>query len=181
MRFKWPIAGICCNNLTEALQRAVDRQPAMLGEAAKDAAATLAPSPIPAPRQSLETPAVLPPPQLSRAQQKKQNSRTRRMARYQQVQELVLQGMSLRKIRLALKMSRNTVERFARCQQFPERAMPTPAPIAIDPYLPFLKQRWDEGCNNVAQLWEQIKANDPPANHPSLGAPDRLAGPGPCT
>jgi transposase len=66
--------------------------------------------------------------------------------------------MNLRKICQTLEMSRETVERFSRCEQFPERATPTRRDIPIDSYLPFLKERWEQGCDNVRKLWREIKA-----------------------
>jgi transposase len=143
------------HNLTDALQRAVDHQSALLGEVAKEVAAALAPA---ASAKTAEPSAVAGPRQLSRTDQKKRDSRDRRLARYQQVLELRRQGMSLRKICRTLKMSRRTVERFVGCEQFPERATPTPRPLPIDAFLPHLKRRWEEGCDNVGQLWQEIRA-----------------------
>lgn len=64
----------------------------------------------------------------------------------------------MRRICHALKLSREAVVRFIHSEQFPERATPTRGPILIDPYLPFLKQQWEGGCDNVKQLWREIKA-----------------------
>lgn len=140
------------HNLTDALQRAVDTHQALLSEVTQEVNATLAPAPVEMPT------ADSPPPPLSLADQKKQQSRERRMARYRRVWELVGQGMKLRKIARSMRMSRNTVERFVACEQFPERATPTPRPLSIDAFVPYLKQRWEEGCNNAAELWQEIKA-----------------------
>ena len=146
------------HNLTDALQRAVDRQQSLLTEIAREVAAKLAPTPASTTASPAGDAASSPPAPLSRAEQGKLNSRARRLERYQQVQELRRQGMNLRKICQTLEMSRETVERFARCEQFPERATPTRRDILIDPYLPFLKERWQQGCDNVGQLWREIKA-----------------------
>ena len=157
------------HNLTEALQRAVDSHQALLGEVTKEVATALAPVPKTASSETL--PPVAPPEtrseisaaasslsptRFSRADQKKQESRQRRLARYQQVKELRRQGMGTRKIARTLHMSRNTVERFAACQEFPERATPMPRPLPIDVFLPYLQRRWEEGCDNVTELWQEI-------------------------
>jgi transposase len=147
------------HNLTDALQRAVDRRSTLLGEVAKEVAVALVPV-APASLTAQPPPTSPTTPELTRADQKKQDRRNRRLARYQQVQELRRQGMGIRKISRTLNISRQTVERFARCDQFPERATPTRRPACaqpIDPYLPFLQQRWQEGCDNAAQLWQEIK------------------------
>jgi transposase len=148
------------HNLTDALHRAIDCRQSLITEVAKEVATSLAPV-APSTAATEPPPAARSAPTLTRVDQKKQDSRARRMARYQQVQELRRQGIGIRKICRTLKMSRETVERFARCEQFPERATPSHGPgraLLIDPYLPFLQQRWQEGCDNAAQLFAEIKA-----------------------
>jgi len=143
------------HNLTDALQRGIDRRQSVLAEAAKEVASAEKPSA----EELVVAPPAVAPVRLSRAEQLKQNSRARRLERYQQMKDLQRQGISLRKIGRMLKMSRKLVERFAHAEQFPERATPTRRdPIAIDPYLPLLKQRVEEGRDNVQQLWLEIQA-----------------------
>jgi transposase len=142
------------HNLTDALKRGIDRRQSILTEAAKVIASTG----MPTAELPSSVPATGAPVRLSQAEQSKQDSRTRRLERYQQVKALQGQGVSLRKICRMLKMSRNAVERYARAEQFPERATPRRAPIPIDPYMPLLKQRVEEGRDNVQQLWREIQA-----------------------
>jgi transposase len=140
------------HNLTEALQRAVDRRSALLSQMAKEVAAAITPTPPIATEASASSS-----PTLSRADQQKQQSRQRRMNRYQQVQELVEQGASLRQIGRTLKMSRGTVKRLVRCEQFPERATPTPRALPLVAFVAYLKRRWEDGCDNVTQLWHELR------------------------
>ena len=141
------------HNLTDALQRGIDRRQSLLAQAAREVASLGKPS--------VEEPAVVPsavaPVCLSQAEQLKQNSRTRRLERYRQVKELQGQGASLRKIGQMLKINRKAVERFARAEQFPERATPRRSSIPIDPFMPLLRQRVGEGHDTIRQLWEEIK------------------------
>jgi transposase len=146
------------HNLTDALQRAVDRQQSLLTEIAREVAARLAPTPAPTTASPAGDAASSPPAPLSRAEQGKLNSRARRLERYQQVQELRRQGMSLCKICQTLQMSRATVKRFAHSDQFPERATPNRRNTPLDPFLPCLQERWEQGCDHVGQLWREIKA-----------------------
>jgi transposase len=152
------------HNLTEALQRGIDRRQGVLADAAREVASAnvLVEAPASNNKAPASMPAITPtavtPTRLLRAERLKQQSRARRLERYQRVKELRSQGLSLRKIRRLLKISRNTVERFARAEQFPERATPRREPIPIDPYLPRLRQRINEGCDNVQQLWQEIAA-----------------------
>jgi len=55
-----------------------------------------------------------------------------------------------------LGMGRATVRKFAAAAVFPERAVQTPQPSILDPYVPYLQQRWAEGCTNASQLWRAI-------------------------
>ena len=156
------------HNLTDALHRAVDRRQSLLADVAREVAAglgsaipptaTATTSPRSSPAAVADVDSPLPQPRLSRAEQAKQDSRARRLARYQQVLELRRQGMSDRQIGRTLKMTRKTVLRFGDSEQFPERATPSKPTVPIDAFLPFLKQRWDEGCDNVKQLLHALQA-----------------------
>jgi hypothetical protein len=59
-------------------------------------------------------------------------------------------------------MSRATVHKFARVEQFPERAQRLPQASILDPYLPYLQERWAAGCTNAHQLWREIHAQGYP-------------------
>jgi transposase len=55
-------------------------------------------------------------------------------------------------------MSRKTVRQFIRAESFPERSRPASRGSLLDPYKPYLLKRWQQGCCNGAQLYEEIKA-----------------------
>jgi hypothetical protein len=96
---------------------------------------------------------------MSAAEQAAQQAaRKRRLACYQQVQTLVAQGVPILQIATQLRMSRATATAFAAAATFPERAANRAQPSGIDPYLPILHQRWEEGCTNASQLWREIYA-----------------------
>jgi transposase len=86
-----------------------------------------------------------------------QQSRQRRLARYQEVIELFKQGVSLRRIAEVQGLARNTVRRWCWSQEFPERASPSKRLTKIDRYVDFLKRRWNEGCHNASQLWREVR------------------------
>ena len=147
------------HNLSDALQRAVDHRAALVREVSREVAAVPAPQcPVSVSTQPSAPLVPLSPPRLSRAEQKKQERRQRRLERYQQVQEMVRQGLSHREIQRRLGLSRETIRRLAQSRQFPERATPTKRPVPLDPFLLLLKQRWEEGCDNAAQLFREICA-----------------------
>jgi transposase len=54
-------------------------------------------------------------------------------------------------------MSRNTVHKFLVSESFPERSRrPYPGSI-LDPYKPYILDRWKAGCWNGTQLFEEVK------------------------
>jgi transposase len=88
-------------------------------------------------------------------------SQARRMARqqrYERVKALQRQGLSSRQIARELGLGRNTVLRFCRAAQYPERARLAQTPERLAPYLAQLQADWDRGSRNAMQAWRQIRA-----------------------
>ncbi len=55
-------------------------------------------------------------------------------------------------------LSHHTVKRYLQATAFPERApRPTPHADLLDPYKPYLRRRWSEGCRNGLQLFREIQ------------------------
>ena len=84
-------------------------------------------------------------------------SRTR--DRHAAVHELLAAGHSLRSASRALGLDRKTVRRFA-SQPGPDMLLvkATSRPSILDPFKPYLGQRWNEGITNAAALHEEIRA-----------------------
>lgn len=85
-------------------------------------------------------------------------ARLRRQARYEEVVTLYKQGVSVLGIAEQLHMSRSTVRNFVYAGAFPERASTLRSKSLLDPYIPYLQQRWEQGCRNSNQLWEELQA-----------------------
>ena len=88
-----------------------------------------------------------------------QASRTRRLARFEEVRALHQQGLSMRTIARELGMSRAKVSTFLQAETFPEQA-PRPRKGVVsklDPFVPYLLKRWQEGEYNGAQLYQEIR------------------------
>jgi len=85
-------------------------------------------------------------------------ARLRRQAHYEEVVALYKQGMSVLGIADQLRMSRSTVRNFVYAGAFPERASTLRAKSLLDPYVPYLKKRWEQGCRNGNQLWKELQA-----------------------
>jgi transposase len=138
-------------NLGEALERILQSQHQHLQQAAQTAAVQTAVAVPETPAPHEVTPKPLPP-----AQHQKHRSRERRLARYEQVKTLHQQGWSQRAISLQTGLERKTIRRYLRAGAFREWATPQ-RHRALDRFLPYLKQRWAEGCHNAAQLWREIR------------------------
>ncbi|NOX59054.1 MAG: ISL3 family transposase [Planctomycetes bacterium] len=82
--------------------------------------------------------------------------RNRRLEKYEQVMELRHQGLSDRKIARHLSIHRETVGRYTRAGEFPERATCKYA-SKTDRFTEHLEQRWKEGCHNAAQLFRELE------------------------
>jgi transposase len=80
-----------------------------------------------------------------------------RMARYQQMIKLREQGMTQQAIAQQIGISIQTVQRWLAAGTFPQSTRHQYV-SQLDPYLPYLIQRWAQGCHNMAQLFQELVA-----------------------
>jgi len=92
-----------------------------------------------------------------RAQERRQERRAQRLARYDAVVALHQQGHSHAAIGRQTGLGRRTVRRYLRAGAFPERAAAPARPTMLAPYEAYLRTRWMEGCHNAQQLWREIR------------------------
>ncbi len=140
-------------NLRTAVQEMVGRHHAGLRQAQQTV--------LPPPESESATLSPAPPPRapsLTREQQRSQDRRARRKARYEEILALQEEGHSLRAIAALLDIGRQTVRRFVRADSFPERQARTPRLPKCAPYEAYLRARWDAGCQEAATLWREIRA-----------------------
>jgi transposase len=104
-----------------------------------------------------------PPPNDSVPEQERSAQRTRRHARYEQVVQLSSQGWPQRAIAQEVGLHRQTVAIYLKAGQFPERAPHPPRSLLIQPYLEYLRQRWEQREHNGRLLCEEIRAQGYPA------------------
>src|SRR5579883_2952223 len=130
-------------NLREALEQVLAKHSSVLEQAFHQ----VAPRSIPAEPTKQEKP---------RSQQLSRERRQRRWDRYQNVMELHRNGLSIRAIARRLGLNRGTVRSWIRTGRFPERVIRQHS-SSIDRWLPYLEQRWAEGCHNRAQLWREVR------------------------
>src|SRR5207302_5743126 len=87
-----------------------------------------------------------------------EGSRRRRLALYQQVNDLYQQGGTILGIARQLKIGHRTVRNFVRSPSFPEWGKPAQTRSAIDPYRAYLQERWQQGCRSTPELWHELQA-----------------------
>jgi transposase len=136
-------------NLSEALTRCFEQHASDLQAAWEEVAQPM--PPIASPVSTLL--AVRPP---NKAEQVRQQRRSRRLRRYEQVMALRQGGATQEEIAQQLQMDTKTIRRYLRAGAFPEMATRRRA-TGVDRWLPYLEQRWAEGCHNAAQLWREIR------------------------
>ena len=108
------------------------------------------------PRLCPDNSSAQPAPQ-SKGEQMRQQRQERRQGRYDQVHTLLEAGVSLRTIAKEMRLSRETVRKYARAT-----AAPTPQPRAkrtslLDPYKPCMIERWNAGCHTGTELLREIQ------------------------
>ncbi len=134
------------HNMTEALMEALTPHHRLLNEVAQAVEMT--------PAQATER--TVPIELVSRARQRQQQNRQRRLARYEMVMEKVGQGLAQREIARECGLSRKTVRRWAGAGDFPERKH-GPRYSSVEAHREYLEQRWQQGCHNAAQLWRELQ------------------------
>jgi transposase len=89
---------------------------------------------------------------------RREGSRQRRLALYQQVVALYQQGGTISGIARQLQIGKQTVRKFIAAKSFPEWGHAQQTSSAMDPYRQALKQLWDQGCHAPQQLWQRLQA-----------------------
>ncbi len=105
--------------------------------------------------------AGLPPmiaPRRTRVQEEQRTRRARRQARYEEVLALHRQGLGQRAIARTVGVGRHTIRTFLRTGAFPERRTRTTRTTILTPFEPYLRGRWDAGCQHVPTLWTELRA-----------------------
>ncbi len=106
----------------------------------------------------LPPPRIVPPVTRSpRAEEQAQKRRQRRLAQYEQVCQLHEQGWTVSAIAQQVGLDRTTVRKYVIAPAFPERqARPSRASV-LDPFKPYIVQRWNEGCHTGAMIWRELE------------------------
>jgi transposase len=158
-------------NIGDAFERLLRRQEAHLRAAAKAVAQANTP---PADREP--APAAPTPTDDSdrhrprRTDLQAEARRARRQARYDEVVGLAQQGCSQRIIAQRLQLSRGTVAKYLRADGCPHPSARPRRRSLVDPYLPYLEERWAAGCRNAQALFRELQARGYRGGHSILRA-----------
>ena len=107
--------------------------------------------------------AVLPAKSVNRRRRSLEEKRTRaqaeRQARYDAIRERYAKGEYLKSIATDLGITYRTARKYALSEECPARKPMPKRPRMLEPYEPYLKARWAEGCKNGKQLYREIVAH----------------------
>ena len=153
-------------NLREALQRVLEQHSAALQAVQLPASAESLPqaqSPDPvvtladASSGAPSTAQAHAPAPRNRRERLQEERRERRYERYTQVRELHARGMSIHEIARQMALSRQTVRRFLRADQFPEQGQRRPGRSKLERFVPYLGEQLAAGNDNGAALWRMLR------------------------
>jgi transposase len=98
-----------------------------------------------------------PPAPQSKAERTQQQRQERRQARYDQVHALLKEGVSLRTIARKLRLSRETVRKYAHAAAALTSQPRAKRASLLDPYKPYMIERWNAGCHIGTDLLREIQ------------------------
>jgi transposase len=76
--------------------------------------------------------------------------------RWEAVRELRQQGASIQGIARTLRMNHHTVNRYLSFESPPAYPPRRPQRRMLDPFVDYLRRRWEEGCHNARELRKEI-------------------------
>lgn len=140
------------NNLSEALVKVLEAHANALRKLPSDERAPVSVQPVPAEVGLVSST------KPSQVDQRQQQRREQRRERFERLRTLHQRGLSLSAIAQEVGLDRKTVRKFIQAPVFPEQQprRRVRSGSKLDPYKPFLVQRWSEGCCNTRQLWREL-------------------------
>jgi transposase len=149
-------------NLTQALQRMLERLISLLRrvELPEPSGSLPVPSDAPGPAGQTVRPAheLAPdaPIKLNQYERQRQHSREKRKALFEAVRAAHQRGVTKRAIAREFGITRLTIRRYLQAKEFPERA-PRQRRSELDSFREYLEKRWAEGCHNASQLCRELR------------------------
>ena len=91
--------------------------------------------------------------------------REERLALYEQVQQLRHAGRNIAQLTRELACHPATIRKYYYATSFPERKPRRAGKSILNPFLPYLEQRFQVGCENAQQLWREIQQQGYPGTN----------------
>jgi transposase len=148
-------------NMTQALQRVLERLASVLQRVQlPERSAPSAPNDAfgPADHEVHPSENVLPEVsiKLNRHEQERHLRREKREKLFERVRAAYQKGLTRRAIAREIGITRTTVRRLLKAEEFPERA-PRQRRSELDSFREYLETRWAEGCHNASQLCRELR------------------------
>jgi transposase len=153
-------------NMVDAVERAVTRLRPRITQAVQAETSAVPERAVttemnagddPAPSQSPLSSPSKPAPKMTRTEQIQQERRAKRLARYNEAVSLHEQDVGIREIARRLQASPGRIRIWLHAGHFPERAKRKRRPHRLDPFEPYLRQRWQDGCTNATHLFRELQ------------------------
>jgi len=111
----------------------------------------------------------------ARQQEAAKKRHERLVERWREIRRLQAAGADVADIARKLGISRRTVYRYKDLAEPPERTRHQRRATVLDPYVPYILKRWEEGCRNGMRLFREIRERGYRARHeqPGAGVPKR--------
>ena len=98
-----------------------------------------------------------PRPWSARQEEAAEKRHGRLVEQWKEIRRLYLAGMELREISRTLGISVRSVYRYKDLEEPPPRPAYKRRASVLDPYVPYLVRRWNEGCHNGRRLYREIR------------------------
>ena len=152
------------SNWREATERVFDRHRSQIKQ-------VILPKPEPVDKPAA---AVLPAKSVNRSRKSLEEKRARaqaeRQARYDVIRGRYAKGEYLKTIATDLGITYRTARKYALSEECPTRKPMPKRPRMLNPYEPYLRARWAEGCKNGKQLYREIVAHGFPGSRTPVAA-----------
>ena len=103
-------------------------------------------------------------------EEKRARAQAERQARYDEIRQRYAKGEYLKSIATDLGITYRTARKYALSEECPTRKPMPKRTRMLEPYEPYLKARWAEGCKNGKQLYREIVAHGFPGSRTPVAA-----------
>ncbi len=96
------------------------------------------------------------PPKPTKAEKQRLVRREKRQERFETVKKLHKQGLYKSEIGRRLGLDFRTVDKYTKADECPMYTGRRKGSNKLAPYIDYMTKRWEEGCHNAMQIWDEI-------------------------